>query len=165
VNGLGGYGFLSGVSVPSSTVPLVLIATTTLAACAALGGGLYELLVVDPFWPKRPGIIQARNGGISRARFWVPAHIIFEVLLIVTLVMAWSHAEARIAVLVALVSHAAMRVWSLVDFVPKAVAFEKANPATVDEAAAVRWTRRSLLRLPLDLITCGAMLVALAGYS
>jgi hypothetical protein len=63
----------------------------------------------------------------------------------------------------ALASHALMRVWSLVDFVPKAVAFEKADPATVDEAAAVRWTRRSLLRLPLDLITCAAMLVALAG--
>jgi hypothetical protein len=54
-------------------------------------------------------------------------------------------------------------VWSLVDFVPKAVAFEKADPAIVDEAAAVRWTRRSLLRLPLDVITCAAMLTALAG--
>jgi hypothetical protein len=147
------------------TPNLVLIAITTLAACATLGGGLYEFLVVDPFWPKRPGIIQSRNGGISRARFWVPAHTVFEVLLIVTLVVAWSHADVRVALLVALVSHAVMRVWSLVDFVPKAVAFEKADPATVDEVAAVRWTRRSLLRLPLDLITCGAMLVALAGYS
>ena len=36
------------------------------------------------------------------------------------------------------------------------------DPAAVDETAAVRWTRRSLLRLPLDLITCLAMLVALA---
>jgi hypothetical protein len=147
------------------TPTLVLIAITTLAACATLGGGLYEFLVVDPFWPKRPGIIQARNGGISRARFWVPAHTAFEALLIVTLVVAWSHADVRVALLVALVSHAAMRVWSLVDFMPEAVAFEKADPATIDEAAAVRWTRRSLLRLPLDLITCGAMLVALAGYS
>ena len=63
----------------------------------------------------------------------------------------------------ALTSHAVMRVWSLADFVPKAVAFEKADPAAVDEAAAVRWTRRSLLRLPLDLITCAAMLAALAA--
>jgi hypothetical protein len=147
------------------TPTLVLIAITTLAACATLGGGLYEFLVVDPFWPKRPGIIQARNGGISRARFWVPAHTTFEALLIVTLVVAWSHADVRVALVVALISHAVMRVWSLVDFVPKALAFEKADPATVDEAAAVRWTRRSLLRLPLALITCGAMLVALAGYS
>jgi hypothetical protein len=145
------------------TPTLVLIAITTLAACATLGGGLYEYLVIDPYWPKRPGIIQSRNGGVSRARFWIPAHILFEVLLIVSLIAAWNDADVRLALLVALVSHAAMRVWSLVDFVPKAVAFEKADPATVDEAAAVRWTRRSLLRLPLDIITCAAMLAALAA--
>lgn len=163
-----GCGFLAVVSLPtsdvSSTVPLALIAITTVAACASLGGGLYEFLVVDPAWPKRPGIIQPRNGGVSRARFWIPAHVAFEVLLIATLVVAWGDADVRVALLVALVSHGLMRVWSLVDFVPKAVAFEKADPATVDEAAAVRWTRRSLLRLPLDLITCAAMLTALAGY-
>jgi hypothetical protein len=56
-----------------------------------------------------------------------------------------------------------MRTWSLVDFVPKAVAFEKADPATIDETSAVRWTRRSMLRMPLDVITCVAMLAALAG--
>lgn len=48
-------------------------------------------------------------------------------------------------------SHVLMRVWS-----------EKADPATVDGAAAVRWTRRSLARLPLDLVTCLALLAALA---
>jgi len=145
------------------TPTLVLIAVTTLVACATVGGGLYEFLVVDPVWPKRPGIIQARNGGVSRARFWVPVHTAFEVLLIVTLVAAWGNAAVRTALLVALVSHGVMRVWSLADFVPKAVAFEKADPATVDEAAAVRWTRRSLLRMPLDVITCAAMLAALAA--
>jgi hypothetical protein len=145
------------------TPTLVLIAITTMAACVSLGGGLYEFLVVDPYWPKRPGIIQSRNGGISRARFWIPAHTVFEVLLIATLIAVWGDADVRAAVLVALLSHAVMRVWSLVDFVPKALAFEKADPATVDEASAVRWTRRSLLRLPLDLVTCAAMLMALAA--
>jgi hypothetical protein len=145
-----------------STPILVLIAAATLMACALLGGGLYEYRVIDPYWPKRPGIIQSRNGGVSRARFWVPAHTVFEVLLIVSLILAWSQPDVRTALLLALMSHALMRVWSLVDFVPKAVAFEKADPATVDEAAAVRWTRRSLLRLPLDLLTCAALLVALA---
>ena len=144
------------------TPTLVLIAITTLAACATLGGGLYEYLVIDPYWPKRPGIIQSRNGGISRARFWIPAHVVFEALLIVSLIAAWNDAGVRAALLVALVSHAAMRMWSLVDFVPKALAFEKTDPAKVDEAAAVRWTRRSLLRLPLDVLTCAAMLAALA---
>ena len=50
--------------------------------------------------------------------------------------------------------------WSAFDFIPKALAFEKADPATVSEGAARRWSRRSLFRLPLDLITCGAMLSA-----
>jgi hypothetical protein len=146
------------------TPTLVLIAATTLMACAVLGGGLYEVLVVDPAWPKRPGIIQPQNGGISRRRFWIPTHTAFEVLLIVALVAAWGDADARVALLVALLSHAVMRVWSLVDFVPKAVTFEKGDPAGVDEAAAIAWTRRSWLRLPLDLVTCVAMLAALAGY-
>ncbi len=132
-------------------------------ACVLLGGGIYETLVVDPAWPKRPGIIQPRNGGISRRRFWIPAHTVFEVLLILTLIASWGDTDVRAALLFALVSHAVMRVWSLVDFVPKAVSFEKADPADVDEAAAVGWTRRSLLRLPLDVITCVAMLVALAA--
>lgn len=146
------------------TPTLVLIAVTALLACALLGGGLYETVVVDPAWPKRPGIIQAQNGGISRRRFWIPAHTLFEVLLIVALIAAWHDADVRLALLVALVSHAVMRVWSVVDFIPEAVKFEKADPAAVDEAAAVAWTRRSLLRLPLDLITCMALVWALAGY-
>jgi hypothetical protein len=146
------------------TPTLVLIAAATLVACALLGGGLYEAVVVDPAWPKRPGIIQAHNGGISRRRFWIPAHTAFEVLLIVALIAAWRDTDVRLGLLVALASHAVMRVWSLVDFVPKAVNFEKADPAAVDETAAVAWTRRSLLRIPLDLITCVALLWALAGY-
>ncbi|ORA34928.1 hypothetical protein [Mycobacterium aquaticum] len=141
---------------------LVLIAIATLLACVLVGGGLYEKLVVDPAWPQRPGIIQARNGGISRRRFWVPAHSLFELVLIVAIVAAWGDAAVRTALLVALVSHAVTRIWSLLYFVPKAVAFEKADPVEVDESAALRWTRLSLLRLPLDLVTAGSLLTALA---
>lgn len=140
----------------------MLIAVATLLACVVLGGGLYETLVVDPAWTKRPGIIQAHNGGISRRRFWIPAHTVFEVVLVITVIVAWDGVDVRAALLVALVSHTVMRVWSLFDFVPKAVAFEKADPVGVDETAARSWTRRSLLRLPLDLITCVALLAALA---
>jgi hypothetical protein len=41
------------------------------------------------------------------------------------------------------------------------LAFERADPATIAEGAARRWSRRSLGRLPLDLLTCGTMLSAL----
>jgi hypothetical protein len=144
------------------TASILLVALTALLACLSLGGGLYEFVVLDPVWPGRPAIVQPQNGGVSRARFWIPAHTLFEIVLVVTLVVTWSESTVRTALLVALASHAVMRIWSFVDFVPKALAFEKSDPATIDRADAVRWTRRSLLRLPLDLVTCASALTALA---
>ncbi|KUI28453.1 hypothetical protein AU195_07370 [Mycobacterium sp. IS-1496] len=138
------------------TPTLLLLAVTALSACVVLGGGLYEALAVDPFWPRRPGIVQARNGGIARRRFWTPAYTAFEVLLVVSLIAAWTDPTVRTALLVAVAGHAAARVWSLLDSPPAAT-----DPAGVDEAAAVAWTRRSLLRLPLDLISCASLLIAL----
>jgi hypothetical protein len=140
---------------------LLVVALATALALVSVGGGLYEFLVVDPFWPKRPDLIQPSRGGISRRRFWIAAHVAFEVLLIASLVWAWSQPAVRSCLLVALASHAIMRLWSALDFIPKALAFERAEPGTVSEAAARAWTRRSLLRLPLDLVTCGAVLWAL----
>ena len=53
-------------------VPCAALATAL--ASMSLGGALYEFTVVDPFWPRRPDIIQPARGGISRKRFWIPAH-------------------------------------------------------------------------------------------
>src|SRR5918992_4855107 len=136
----------------------ILIALACALALASLGGGLYEFLVVDPFWPRRPDLIQPAHGGVSRRRFWIPAHTAFELALLAALVALWSQPDARTWLLVALASHAAMRIWSAFDFIPKALAFERA--ASVDEGTARAWTRRSRLRLPLDLVTCLAMLAA-----
>lgn len=132
-------------------------------ALVSLGGGLYEFLVVDPSWPRRPELIQPTRGGISRRRFWIPAHTAFELALIGALILSWRSPSVRTALLVALGSHAIMRVWSAFDFIPRALAFERADPATIDERAARGWSRRSLGRLPLDLVTCTAMLLALVA--
>jgi hypothetical protein len=56
-----------------------------------------------------------------------------------------------------------MRIWSAFDLIPKTLAFERANPGAIIEGAARRWTRRSLWRLPLDVVTCVAMLAAFAA--
>src|SRR5262249_12529290 len=95
-------------------------------------------------------------------RFWIPAHVAFELVLIASLVAVWSARPARIWLLVALATHGAMRIWSAFDFIPKALAFERTEPASLAEATARAWTRRSRLRLPLDLITCGSVLAAFA---
>lgn len=141
----------------------MIVALAAALALISLGGGFYEILVVDPFWPKRPDLIQPAHGGISRRRFWIVAHVAFELLLIASLVWSWSQPEVRNSLLVALASHAVMRIWSGFDFIPKALAFERAEPGTITEAAARAWTARSRLRLLLDFVTCGAMLSALAA--
>jgi hypothetical protein len=140
---------------------LIVVAVAAALACASVGGGLYEFSVVDPFWPKRPDLVQPTRGGISRKRFWIAIHVAFEVALIAALVWSWSLPAVRTCLLVALASHAVMRLWSAFDFIPKALAFERAEPDAFNEASARAWTARSRWRLPLDLITSGAVLWAL----
>ena len=142
---------------------LWVIGFATALALISLGGGVYEVGVVDPAWPARPDIVHPASGGISRKRFWIPAHVVFELLLIASLVLFWSQPQVRNALLIAFASHAGMRVWSAFDFIPKALAFERADPATLTQEESRRWTRRSWLRLPLDVITCGATMAAFAA--
>ena len=147
----------------AGTVPhwtIFLLTVSAGLALVSLGGGAYEYLVVDPAWPGRPDIIQPSRGGVSRRRFWIPAHVAFELTLVASLATLWS-TSARVPLLVALATHATMRLWSAFDFIPKALAFERADPSAIDQAVARRWSRRSLGRLPLDLATCAAMMTAL----
>jgi hypothetical protein len=137
-----------------------LIALATSLSLISLGGGIYEFVVVDPAWPRRPDIIQPALGGVSRRRFWIPAHICFELLLLVSLFVAWSDPNIRYWLLLALASHVIMRVWSAFYFIPRALRFERMPAADITESIARSWTRLSLLRMPLDLITCAAMLAA-----
>ena len=143
-----------------SISPFIPVLLATVFALISLGGAFYEFVVVDPFWPQRPDIVQPQRGGISRKRFWIPAHVVFELSLVVALIIGWSTAGVRIPLLVGLASHAVMRIWSAFDFIPKALAYEKADPAAIDPAEARSWSRRSKGRLPLDLVTCTAMVTA-----
>jgi hypothetical protein len=143
------------------TWPTILVAVATALALISLGGGAYEYLVVDPAWPARPDIIQPGRGGVSRRRFWIPAHTLFELTLIASLIALWGAPSMRAPLLLALATHATMRLWSAFDFIPKALAFERAEPSSIDARAARRWSRRSLGRFPLDIATCTAMMTAL----
>jgi hypothetical protein len=145
-----------------------MLLSTGLAAlltAIGLGGGLYEHSVVDPAWPRNPALIQPKRGGIKRVLFWLPAHIAFELTLIVALIVAWSEVAVRTPLLVALASHASMRIWSGFDMIPKALAFEKADPGEIGETEARAWTQRSLMRFPLALTTAITVLVAFGRAS
>jgi hypothetical protein len=143
-----------------------LLLSTGFAASLALislGGGLFEYRVIDPAWPANPALIQPRNNGVDRKHFWIPAHVVFELTLISALVLAWDTEDIRFWLLIGLASHFVMRVWSALDFIPKALAFERSDPKEISFADAKRWTKRSLARLPLDLVTCISLLAAFAA--
>ncbi len=142
-------------------MPVLDLMITAAAALSMVlvGGALYEFLVVDPCWPARPDLVQPGRGGISRKRFWIPAHTVFELILIVSLVLAWGVPPVRFWMLTALASHGCMRIWSAFDFIPKALAFERAE--FVDAEAARAWTRRSRLRIVFDLTACFALFAGL----
>lgn len=141
----------------------VALGLTALVAAWTLGGGLYEFIVVDAAWPRRPDLVLPSHGGLSRKRFWIAIHALFELLLVASLVMAWSVPEIRLFLLIALASHGAMRIWSAFDFIPKALAFERMEPEAISEAAARRWVSRSKLRFLLDLITMAMVAAALGA--
>ena len=136
-----------------------ILSVASALAWVTLGGGLYEAIVVDPVWPLRPDLIQPSQGGLSRKRFWICAHTCFEVALGTSLWIGWSSTDVRRWLFLALFIHATMRLWSLFDFIPKALNFERSGDFTAVDAR--RWTRRSRMRLLMDLGTCTAMLMAL----
>ena len=141
----------------SALVGLLVAAVITLSA--VLGGGVYEHLVIDPSWPKYPNLIQPKRGGIRRGRFWLPAHLLFEVILLCSLAVSWKLPSVRVWLLAAIGIHIATRLWSAFDFIPKAIAFEKAD--VIDETLARKWTFKSKFRLPLELLTLTLLINAL----
>src|SRR5437867_9708097 len=88
---------------------------------AAIGGGLYEHIVLTPVWSKSPpssfSIIQPTTG-VPLQRFWIPVHASITLFIILSLVMTWSDMIVRRLLLVALVSYILMRVLRFLFFIP-----------------------------------------------
>jgi hypothetical protein len=131
-------------------VPLVAL---TLGA-VGLGGGFYEILLVDPVWPRNPAVIQPSRGGLDRKRFWGPIHALFEIALLVSAWTVWSEASARLWMVSALAAHFAARIWSFAYFIPRALRFEKMDDLSEEQVhLARRWTRLSRLRPVIEAVS------------
>ncbi|HWU12715.1 MAG TPA: hypothetical protein VN157_01770, partial [Caulobacter sp.] len=127
----------------ASIAPVAAFAALILVA-GSLGGGVYEIALVDRVWPRNPALVQPDRGGIDRKRFWIPMHLAFEALLVLALWAAWPQPDARRWQLAALAAHVAMRAWSFAYFIPRALAFEKAGDFDADlHARAMAWVRAS----------------------
>jgi hypothetical protein len=131
-------------------VPLVALSLGAIG----LGGGFYEMLLVDPVWPRNPAVIQPSRGGLDRKRFWGPVHALFEIALLVSAWTVWSEASSRPWIIAALFAHFAARIWSFAYFIPRALRFEKMGDLSEEQVRlARRWTRLSRLRPFLEALS------------
>jgi hypothetical protein len=135
---------------------------------AAIGGGLYEQIVLMPIWSASPPasftIIQPETG-VPLQRFWIPVHTAITVFVPTALVAAWKDVTVRRLLLVGVASYMVMRVWSRVFFIPEMLAFQQVSPdapASPELTARVeRRTSMTVWREPLDMISFLSFALAL----
>lgn len=128
-------------------------------ACA-IGGGLYESVVLAPIWSASPpasfSIIQPGTG-VPLQRFWVPVHAAITLFIVLALAFTWSELAVRRLLLIALVSYIVMRVWSGLFFIPEMRAFQQAPldsaPSAELSARVSAWTFWTWFREPLDVVS------------
>ena|SRR5579863_2848151 len=147
------------------TSPLIELAplTALILGAMALGGGIYETLLIDPVWPGNPAIIQPSRGGINRGRFWAPVHTLYELALVVVIWLVWSDAAVRWWTIAALIIHLAARAWSFAYFIPNALRFERLGDLNEEQRSlAQRWTRLSRCRPVLQAVSIMALCAAIS---
>src|SRR5262249_5892004 len=139
---------------------------------AAIGGGLYEGMVLTPLWKKSPPasffLIQP-NTGVPLQRFWIPVHIAITVFIVAALALTWSEVPVRRFLVIGFGSYIVMRVWSALYFIPEMLAFQKIplnEPPSAELAARVaKWTFRTWFREPLDIASFLSFLLALSTHA
>src|SRR5262245_21312301 len=140
-----------------------------LSMACAIGGGLYEHIVLTPLWRASPpssfAIIQPGTG-VPLQKFWIPVHAAITLFLILSLFLMWRQLVVRRLLLIGLGSYIIMRVWSGLYFIREMLAFQKVprdSPPSAELSARVAsWTFWTWFREPLDLISFVCFLLALA---
>jgi hypothetical protein len=138
------------------------------AMACAVGGGLYEHIVLMPLWALSPptsfSIIQAGTG-VPLQDFWIPVHVAITVFLLLSLVLAWKDRRVRLILCIGLGSYLIMRVWSILFFIPEMLSFQKVPlhvlPSEELTARVAQWTFWTWYREPLDVISFLSFLLAL----
>jgi len=139
-----------------------------LSMAAAVGGGLYEHVVLTRIWSASPPssfrIIQPKTG-VPLQQFWIPVHGAITVFVVSSLALAWGERRVRLMLVAGLASYVIMRVWSGLYFIPEMLAFQKLPldaAATAELLARVaRWKFWTWFREPLDLVSFLCWLLSL----
>lgn len=141
-----------------------------LSMASAVGGGLYEHLVLTPLWSASPpssfAIIQPGTG-VPLQKFWMPVHAAITLFLVLSLAFTWRQVEVRRLLLIGLGSYIVMRGWSGLFFIREMLAFQQvpldSPPSAALSARVASWTFWTWFRAPLDLISCVCFLCALSS--
>jgi hypothetical protein len=138
----------------------------------AIGGGLYEQIVLTPLWSGSPpssfSIIQPGTG-VPLQNFWIPVHAAITIFILLSLFLTWRRIKVRYRLLIGLGSYIVMRVWSALFFIPEMLAFQRVpldSPPSADLSARVAsWTFWTWFREPFDIISFVCFLLALFWLS
>jgi hypothetical protein len=139
-----------------------------LSMAGAVGGGLFEHIVLMPQWSASPpasfSIIQPGTG-VPLQRFWIPVHTAITIFLLLSLILTWREIKVRRLLIIGLVSYIVMRVWSGLFFIREMLEFQKipldAPPSAELSARVAAWTFWSWFREPLDILSFVCFLLAL----
>ncbi|WP_374073441.1 hypothetical protein [Bdellovibrio bacteriovorus] len=145
----------------------LMLAITAMAL--AIGGGIYEGMVINPQWskniPQSLSLVQ-EGSGIPLQKFWIPIHIAITITLLAAIILNWTSPTRRLFILIGIGSYIVMRAWSFAYFIPEMLEFQKIamdSSANADLIERVRkWTTLTHFREPLDFITFGCLLWSLS---
>lgn len=137
----------------------------------AIGGGLFEHIVLVPLWSKSPPssfwIIQPSTG-VPLQNFWIPVHTAITLFVILSLVLTWKDRKVRRLLFIGLATYIVMRAWSGVYFIREMLEFQKVpldSPPSPELSARVSsWSFWTWFREPLDIITFLSFLLALYWF-
>ena len=136
---------------------LVLLCTSM---AAALGGGLYEHIVLNPLWSASPPssfVVIQPGTGVPLQNFWVPVHAGISVFMLLSLALTWKEVLPRRLLLIGLGLYIVMRGWSGVFFIPEMLDFQRVaagslpSPELSERVAS--WKFWSWFREPLDVVS------------
>ena len=123
------------------------------------GAQLWETAIMIPAWTAAPPeSLFFFNGpyGLDFKNFWIIVHSSHEVLLILALIFNWPFKKRRNLMLLLLVAHIGVRVWTLQYFAPTIIEFQAIevedmiNSTLADKAS--RWRNLNYLRVGLFFI-------------
>ncbi|WP_373331535.1 VOC family protein [Salmonirosea aquatica] len=126
---------------------------TILAYFLLNGAQVFETAVLVPKWTAKPpaslSVLQGLHAPDLKT-FWIVAHSIHEITFLIAIVFCWQLPAIRNTLLLILMLHVAVRVWTIVYFAPNIMTLQKADTdlASPELLAAVgRWRSLNYVRV------------------